>query len=88
MPPSRRHIPLACWSIENQLHWVLDVTFNEDRSRIRSGHSPRNFAFLRRLALNAINQETTFKRSLRQKRKQAAMNNDYMVTVLNTFCQD
>lgn len=75
------------WSIENQLHWVLDVTFNEDRSRIRSGHSPRNFAFLRRLALNAINQETTFKRSLRQKRKQAAMNNDYMVTVLNTFCQ-
>jgi predicted transposase YbfD/YdcC len=75
------------WSIENQLHWTLDVTFNEDRSRIRSGHSPRNFAFLRRLALNALNQETTFKRSLRQKRKQAAMNDDYMMTVLNTFCQ-
>lgn len=75
------------WSIENQLHWTLDVTFNEDRSRIRSGHSPHNFAFLRRLALNALNQETTFKRSLRQKRKQAAMNDDYMVTVLNTFCQ-
>jgi predicted transposase YbfD/YdcC len=75
------------WSIENQLHWTLDVTFNEERSRIRSGHSPRNFAFLRRLALNALNQETTFKRSLRQKRKQAAMNDDYMMTVLNTFCQ-
>lgn len=75
------------WSIENQLHWTLDVTFNEDRSRIRSAHSPHNFALLRRLALNALNQETTFKRSLRQKRKQAAMNNDYMLTVLNAFCQ-
>lgn len=59
----------------------------EDRSRIRSWHSPRNFALLRRLALNLLNQESTLKRSLRQKRKQAAMNNDYMVTVLNAFCQ-
>jgi predicted transposase YbfD/YdcC len=75
------------WGIENQVHWTLDVTFGEDQCRIRSFHSPRNFALLRRLALNALNQEKTIKRSLRQKSKRAAMNNDYMVTVLNSFCQ-
>jgi predicted transposase YbfD/YdcC len=53
------------WGIENQVHWTLDVTFAEDASRIRSFHSPRNFAFLRRIALNALNREQTYKRSLR-----------------------
>ena len=75
------------WGIENQVHWTLDVTFGEDQCRIRFFHSPRNFALLRRVALNALNQEKTIKRSLRQKSKRAAMNNDYMVTVLNSFCQ-
>jgi len=65
----------------------LDVTFNEDQGRIRSGHSPRHFALLRRMAVNALNLETTLKRSLRQKMKRAAMNNDYMMTVLKAFCQ-
>ncbi len=90
LPPDAQFLGRAIrthWSIENQLHWTLDVTFAEDQCRIRSFHSPRNFALLRRLALNALNQETTLKRSLRQKRKQAAMNNNYMVTVLNAFCQ-
>jgi predicted transposase YbfD/YdcC len=75
------------WGIENQVHWTLDVTFNEDHCRIRSCYSPRNFALLRRMALNALNQEITLKRSLRQKMKRAAMNNDYMMTVLQSFCQ-
>jgi predicted transposase YbfD/YdcC len=75
------------WQIENQVHWTLDVTFNEDHCRIRSCHSPRNFALLRRMALNALNLEKTLKRSLRQKMKRAAMNNDYMMTVLQSFCQ-
>jgi predicted transposase YbfD/YdcC len=75
------------WTIENQVHWTLDVTFHEDQCRIRSGHSPRNFAILRRMALNALNQEKTLQRSLRQKIKQASMNNDYMMTVLNSFCK-
>ncbi len=44
-------------------------------------------ALLRRMALNALNQEKTLKRSLRQKMKRAAMNNDYMMTVLRSFCQ-
>jgi predicted transposase YbfD/YdcC len=75
------------WSIENQVHWTLDVTFKEDQCRIRFGHSPRNFSFLRRMALNILNQEKTFKGSLRQKSKRASMSDDYMVTVLNSFCQ-
>ena len=75
------------WGIENQVHWTLDVTFNEDHCRIHSCHSPRNLALLRRMALNALNQEKSLKRSLRQKMKRAAMNNDYMMTVLQSFCQ-
>jgi predicted transposase YbfD/YdcC len=75
------------WGIENQVHWTLDVTFNEDQCRIRSGNSPTNFALLRRIALNALNKESTCQRSLRQKSKRAAMNNDYMMTVLYSFCQ-
>ena len=75
------------WGIENQVHWTLDVTFNEDKSRIRSLSAPRNFALLRRMALNALNLEKTLKRSLRQKSRRASMNNDYMMSVLHAFCQ-
>ena len=75
------------WGIENQVHWTLDVTFNEDKCRIRSFHSPRNFALLRRVALNALNHESTYRRSWRQKSKRAAMDNNYMIAVLSSFCQ-
>ena len=70
------------WGIENQLHWVLDVTFCEDASRIRRGHGPENFTLLRRMAIGLLNQETSSKRSLKQKRKLADMSNDYMLKVL------
>lgn len=72
------------WSIENKAHWTLDVTFAEDACRIRSFHSPRNFALLRRLALNALNREQTYKRSLKQKSKRAAMDDNYMIQVLSS----
>lgn len=55
------------WGIENEAHWTLDVTFGEDACLRAPFHSPRNFALLRRLALNALNREQTYKRSLRQK---------------------
>jgi predicted transposase YbfD/YdcC len=90
LPADAQNLGLAIrthWGIENQVHWTLDVTFSEDDCRIRSCHAPRNFALLRRMALNALNLETTLKRSLRQKIKRAAMNNDYMMTVLQSFCQ-
>jgi predicted transposase YbfD/YdcC len=72
------------WSIENGLHWTLDVTFNEDACRVRSGHAPQNLSLLRRIALNALNLEQSFKRSTRQKSNRAAMDNNYMLTVLTS----
>jgi predicted transposase YbfD/YdcC len=71
------------WSIENEVHWTLDCTLKEDACRIRSFHSPQNFALLRRFALNALNREQTYKRSLRQKMKRTAMDNNYMIQVLS-----
>lgn len=70
------------WGIENQLHWVLDVTWGEDKSRIRRGHGGENMALLRRLAISVLNQENSKKRSLKQKAKRASMSSDYMLTVL------
>jgi len=69
------------WGIENSLHWVLDVTFREDPSRIRQGHGPENMGLLRRLALNLLNREPS-KQSLKQKRYRAAMDNDFVIQVL------
>lgn len=70
------------WSIENQLHWVLDVTFGEDACRIRTGNAPLNMALLKRWSLNLLNQETSFKRSTRQKAKRASMDTGYLLQVL------
>lgn len=78
----------AHWGIENRLHWVLDVTFSEDASRIRKGHGAENFSLLRRLAISLLNQETSTKRSLKQKTKRAAMSADYMVKVLAAAVND
>lgn len=70
------------WGVENGLHWSLDVTFNEDACRVRTGHAPQNLSLLRRLALNALNLERSLKRSNRQKSNRAAMDNNYMLTIL------
>lgn len=55
------------WGVENGLHWTMDVTFNEDACRVRTGHAPHNLALLRRIALNALNRAQSFKRSNCQK---------------------
>lgn len=70
------------WGVENSLHWSLDVTFREDACRVRTGHAPQNLALLRRIALNCLNLEQSLKRSNRQKSNRAAMDNNYMLTVL------
>jgi predicted transposase YbfD/YdcC len=49
------------WGIENQVHWILDVAFREDDSRLRTGNGPQNFAVLRHIALNLLKQERTAK---------------------------
>jgi predicted transposase YbfD/YdcC len=70
------------WGIENGLHWILDVTFREDASRIRKEHGPENVALLRRLALSLLKKEPTSKRSIRGKQLKAGWDNDYLLRVL------
>lgn len=70
------------WAIENSFHWVLDVTFREDESRIRQGDSPQNMAVLRHLALNILKQDTT-KSSLKQKRFRAGLDDSFMLKLLS-----
>lgn len=69
------------WAIENSFHWVLDVTFREDHARNRIGDSPANMAVLRSIALNLLKRDPS-KHSLKQKRFKAAMNNDFLLTLL------
>lgn len=69
------------WSIENSLHWVLDVTFKEDASRIRQGYAPENFGLLRRLSVNLLKREPS-KLSLTMKRYKAGMDNDFLMQIL------
>lgn len=70
------------WGIENSLHWVLDVAFREDDSRVRQGNAAENMAILRHMALNLLKQEKSAKGGIKAKRLQAAWNNDYLVKVL------
>ena len=72
----------AHWGIENLVHWVLDVAFREDMSRIRMDHGPENFALIRHIALNLLRQETSFKGSIKTKRLKAGWNNTYLKKVL------
>jgi predicted transposase YbfD/YdcC len=71
------------WDIENKLHWSLDVTFNEDRCRIRKDHAPENVAAVRHMALNLLRQEHTRHISLRQKRPLCSLDEHYLLTVLS-----
>lgn len=70
------------WSVENPLHWVLDVAFREDDCRIRTGHAPENFTLLRHLALSALNQDESLKMGIKNKRLRAGWDNDYLLKVL------
>jgi predicted transposase YbfD/YdcC len=69
------------WSVENNLHWQLDVTFREDDRRIRKGHGAENFSRLCRLSLNLLKAETTAKVGMATKRKMCGWNNDYLLKV-------
>jgi predicted transposase YbfD/YdcC len=72
------------WSIENQLHWVLDVVFGEDQSRARTAHAAENLAAMRRLAVNLLRRDKRCRRSVKGKLMRAAIDPDYLQHLLKS----
>jgi predicted transposase YbfD/YdcC len=70
------------WSVENNLHWQLDVSFNEDQRRIRKNHGAENFSRMCRIALNLLKSETSAKVGIACKRKMCGWDNDYLLKVI------
>jgi predicted transposase YbfD/YdcC len=71
------------WGIETSLHWVLDVSFREDESRLHKGHGQENMALIRRLAASLLQNETTCKGGVACKRKCAGWDDEYLLKVLS-----
>jgi predicted transposase YbfD/YdcC len=69
------------WSIENNLHWVLDMIFREDEQRKRAKHAAKNFAIVRKIALNLLKKDMG-KESLRSKRLKAAWSKEFLIDLL------
>ena len=84
LTPDARQLAAAVrahWGIENRLHWVLDMTFREDESRIRKDNAPANATILKHMALNML-KKTPSRRSIRLKRKSAGWDNEFLASVL------
>jgi hypothetical protein len=75
------HAIRSHWEIENRMHWCLDVSFNEDASRIRTDHAPENMNIVKKIAMNLL-RLNPLKRSLPKKRLKACLNNQYLTEVL------
>lgn len=69
------------WAIENSLHWVLDVTFAEDQSRLRTGHGAKNMAVVRHFAFNLV-RAVNDKKSIRLRRKCAGWDLNFLASIL------
>ncbi len=70
------------WHVENKLHWQLDISFNEDQNRLRSGYAAQNIALINKIALNLLKNEKSVKVGVKSKRLKAGWDNAYMMKVL------
>ena len=70
------------WHVENKLHWQLDVSFNEDYNRLRSGNAVENFALMNKIALNLLKNEKSIRLGVKNKRLKSGWDDDYMMKVL------
>ena len=77
------HAVRSHWGIENQVHWQLDVSFGEDQSRMRKGHSAENFSVVRHIALNILRQDQTTRLGLKNRRLKAGWDERYLANILN-----
>lgn len=73
------------WGIENSLHWVLDVVFNEDKARNRKDHSAANMTIIRHMAVNLVKNDKASKTSFRGKRLKAGWDDNYMLKIISGF---
>ena len=73
------------WNVENKLHWVMDMDFDEDACRVRMDHAPENFATLRQIAHNLLKQESSKNVSIRRKIKKAGWNNNFLAKIVAGF---
>ncbi len=83
-PVAEQHanITRSHWSVENNVHWHLDVTFGEDQSKIRAGYGAENFSLMRKAGLNLLKADTSIKAGIENKRKLAGWNPDYLLKIL------
>lgn len=81
-PQKLAHAVRAHWAIENNLHWVLDLAFDEDSNRTRTGHSAANLAVIRHIALNLIKAEETAKVGIKTRRLMAGWDNEYLLKII------
>ena len=91
LPPKVKALARAIrqhWSVENQLHWVLDVTFTEDASRIRKRHAPQTSAMLRRLAVSILSSDTSSNDTIRGKRYRACLSSDVLEQIILSFVEN
>ena len=74
------------WGIENSLHWILEVVFDEDHNRICKDNALQNFAMIRQMALNPLKNEKTARGGIQAKHLQAAWDEDYLLKVFIVWC--
>jgi predicted transposase YbfD/YdcC len=73
------------WKVENSLHWVLDVAFREDESRVRIGHAQKNLTVVRKISLNLLKNEQSIKNGVKAKRYRASLSDEYLLKVLKSM---